>query len=269
MNPWLEGFWGDVHTSLTTYSRDAIQRQLPGDLQARMEEYLVVEEPGSGPNSSRRRISPDIFVGHSNSPLAKSTAPAATLIESTPDDLQEPIRFRLSDEPQTLREIQIVDVKAGRRVITAIEFISPANKTETGRAHYQRKQMEFIAAGVNLVEIDLLRFGHWVVSTEESQYPPSCRDPYRICVRRGNPISDREAYRVSYAFPLPSIRIPLRPGDEDVRLPLQTILNQAYENGRYGNDIDYSKPPEPPLEQTDADWITAWLKQLADEAEKP
>ena len=213
MNPWLEGFWGDAHTSLTTYSRDAIQQKLPVDLLARIVEY-----------------------------------------------------FRSNAEPQTLREIQIVDVKAGRRVITAIEFISPANKTELGRAQYQRKQMEFIAAGVNLVEIDLLRFGHWVVSTEESQYPPSCRDPYRICVRRSNPNSDREAYRVSYAFPLPSIRIPLRPGDEDVRLPLQTILNQAYENGRYGNDIDYSKPPEPPLEDSDAAWIFGWLKQRSDEA---
>jgi hypothetical protein len=38
MNPWLEAYWGDIHTSLTTYARDAIQVQLPPDLQARVED---------------------------------------------------------------------------------------------------------------------------------------------------------------------------------------------------------------------------------------
>lgn len=45
MNPWLETYWGDIHTSLTTYARDTIQRQLPSDLQARVEVYLSVFEP--------------------------------------------------------------------------------------------------------------------------------------------------------------------------------------------------------------------------------
>lgn len=40
MNPWMESHWGDVHTRLTMYSCDAIQRQLPADLHARVEEYL-------------------------------------------------------------------------------------------------------------------------------------------------------------------------------------------------------------------------------------
>lgn len=51
-------------------------------------------------------------------------------------------------------------------------------------------------------------------------------------------------YRASYAFLLPSIRIPLRPTDEDIRLPLQSLLDQAYMNGRYGDSLDYDQPPE-------------------------
>jgi hypothetical protein len=87
MNPWLEEFWGDIHTSLTTYASDAIQRQLPADLVARVEEYLAVDESTDG-NS---------------------------------------VRSRRQAEPQTLRFIEIVDLRAGRRVITAIEFLSLAS----------------------------------------------------------------------------------------------------------------------------------------------
>lgn len=44
MNPWFEAYWGDIHTKLTTYSCDVMQRQLPVGLQARIEEYLSVFE---------------------------------------------------------------------------------------------------------------------------------------------------------------------------------------------------------------------------------
>jgi hypothetical protein len=37
MDPYLEQFWGDVHHRLITYLSDAIQKQLPGDLRARVD----------------------------------------------------------------------------------------------------------------------------------------------------------------------------------------------------------------------------------------
>ena len=40
----------------------------------------------------------------------------------------EPDPARPQDEPQTLRHIEIVGGGNGERVITAIEFLSPANK---------------------------------------------------------------------------------------------------------------------------------------------
>jgi hypothetical protein len=43
MNPYLEQYWGDIHHRLITYSSDAIQKQLPGDLRARVDERVVVE----------------------------------------------------------------------------------------------------------------------------------------------------------------------------------------------------------------------------------
>jgi len=55
----------------------------------------------------------------------------------------------------------------------------------------------------------------------------------------------------------------LRHNESDIRLPLQSLVNVAYENGRYGNAIDYSNPPEIPLTGDDEAWIQAWLAQHA------
>ena len=43
MDPYLEPFWGDVHSSLIVYFRDQINDQLPADLQARVEESLMAD----------------------------------------------------------------------------------------------------------------------------------------------------------------------------------------------------------------------------------
>lgn len=43
MDPYLEQYWGDVHTTLMVYARNQINESLPDDLQARVEESLSVE----------------------------------------------------------------------------------------------------------------------------------------------------------------------------------------------------------------------------------
>src|SRR5208282_2453096 len=47
MDPYLEQFWGDIHHRLITYACDALQRQLPGGLLARVDERVFVE-PADG-----------------------------------------------------------------------------------------------------------------------------------------------------------------------------------------------------------------------------
>lgn len=257
MNPWLEAYWGDVHTRLTTYSCDAIQKQLPVELQARVEEYLSVLEPEDR-SSTARRISPDVHVveqpGVSPALVPEMSKAASILTED------EPVRIRRRSLPQTLHTIQIVDRKAGRRVVTAIEFISRANKSTTaGRDQYIGKQEQLIEAGVNLVEIDLIRGGSWVLAADSQNYPERCLGPYRVCVVRSENTAVAEVYRATFRARLPTIRIPLRAGDDDVMLPLQSILNMAYENGRYGNDLDYSQAPDPPLHELDQKWIDDYL----------
>lgn len=254
MNPWLEAYWGDIHTKLTTYACDFIQPHLPSDLQARVEEYLSVLEPDEETVSSRR-IVPDVQIVEQPGLSATESDVATAEILST-----ESVIIRRRAPPQTLRYIKIVDVKLHRRVVTAIEFISLANKaTDKGRLQYISKQNELIAAGVNLVEVDLLRAGGWVMAAQKDSYPPHMLGPYRISVVRATSPEEAEIYRATYRTSLPTIRIPLRETDADIQLPLQSLLNSAYENGRYGNDIDYSEMPDPAMAVKDFEWIRDYL----------
>jgi hypothetical protein len=65
-------------------------------------------------------------------------------------------------------------------------------------------------------------------------------------------------YRIPLRERLPAIRIPLRPADPDAVLDIQTLVDQAYQDGRY-DDIDYSEPFRPPLDPEDAAWAAALL----------
>ncbi len=65
---------------------------------------------------------------------------------------------RVYIEHATEGYIEIVDVKSGHRVVTTIEVLSPTNKRPgEGQRLYLQKQADMKQAGVNIVEIDLLR----------------------------------------------------------------------------------------------------------------
>jgi hypothetical protein len=55
--------------------------------------------------------------------------------------------------------------------------------------------------------------------------------------------------------PLPRLRIPLEPPDEDITLDLQPMIEAIYKRSRYALDIDYQKPCQPPLEEATSDWL--------------
>ena len=254
MNPFLESHWGDVHTSLTTYARDHLQPQLPSGLRARIEEYVAVESDEVR-EQSRSRFAPDVRVIERPTTLVESGVIATAAAD-------EPIIVPRQKEPETLHSIQIVDTATGHRIVTSIEFLSLANKVgEEGREQVQAKQRKMLAGDVNLVEIDLLRSGAWVLAVPKSTVPKECREPYRICAVRGNRQSVAEVYCVSLQQPLPTIRIPLRTGDKDISLQLQTLIDAAYMNGRYHEDIDYRKDPDPPLSGADKEWVDGLLRE--------
>ena len=77
--------------------------------------------------------------------------------------------IHLDIEPVTESYVEIVDVKSGHRVVTAIEVLSPTNKRPAeGQRLYLKKRDDLKLAGVNTVEIDLLRGGERVLMVPRS-----------------------------------------------------------------------------------------------------
>jgi hypothetical protein len=252
MDPYLESHWGDVHHRLITYACDRLQPLLPHDLRARVEEEVYVESPlGQG-----RILVPDVHV------LEKLRSKEPTIRKAIGNAaVAEPLIVEL-DEPITQGFIEIRETGTGKRVLTVIEVLSPVNKTSgAGQNQYRQKQEELLAGGVSLVEIDLLRAGQRRLPCALERLPRNYRTPYQVCVRRGWQPTTVAIYRVPLRERLPVIAVPLRPADDDVPLDLQALVDLAYQNGSYEDDLDYQADPEPPLASPDARWANTLLRQ--------
>jgi Protein of unknown function (DUF4058) len=211
MDPYLERHWGDVHHSVITYIRDWLQPRLPSDLRARMEERVYIDLP----NPQRAEYDPDVRVVErpQNSEAARpatAVAEPSTATEAEHGELlpTKPLLIHLDIEPVTEGYIEIIDVKSGHRVVTAIELLSLANKRAgKGRRLYLKKRKDQQSAGVNTVEIDLLRSGRRVLMVGTEQIPPSDRTTYQVCVWRGSRPNLVEVYRVPLRERLPVIGV--------------------------------------------------------------
>ena len=250
MDPYLEAHWRDVHARLIIYICDHIQAQLGGKLRARVEERLVVQADDVAVHA----IHPDARVFESaraDDARGGGTAVAAPTVQ--------PLIISLPSDDQTETFVEIVERGTHDRLVTVIELLSPTNKIggDDRRAYAIRRQ-EVRNAGANLVEIDLTRAGHrqlaaWPV-------PKSHRTAFQARVTRAHDRSRprAEVYAMPLEQPLPAIRVPLRPTDKDVTIDLQPLVDQAYRNGAY-DDIDYTRPPVPPLTRAEAAWAAELL----------
>jgi hypothetical protein len=159
--------------------------------------------------------------------------------------------------------VRIVDLSTHRRIVTAIEILSPGNKVgRASRAAYVTKRKDLLAdPKVNLVEIDLVREGDPLLMVRDSHVPWEYYHPYRVSVFRAAKRGQVEFFKATYRERLPVIPIPLRPRDRGATLDLQAVIDQCYENGDYARIIDYRKPPHPRLRDDDADWADRLLRK--------
>lgn len=252
MDPYLEKHWGDVHARLITYASDQLQKVLPRDLRARVEERVVVTGEGQ---ERGRSIFPDVRVIEKRARARRTSNGAIAAV------VAEPVVIELPDEPETQTFLEIRDVSSGSRLVTVVEVLSPSNK-KPGEAQeqYLRKQKDLIDAGVSLVEIDVLRAGEWILAVPYEAIDPPKRTPYRVVVRRGWRRLRVEYYPIPLRERLPAIHVPLRQTDTDVPLDLQALRDQCYENGGY-DDIDYRADPDPRLRGADARWAAQLLRR--------
>lgn len=251
MNPFFEQRWRDAHTMLIAYLRDALQEQLPEDLVAGAEEEVVTVGASESPATHR----PDVRV---QEPWALKE-PAATEVSTPPPAMPatEPIRVLLEEE--TERWIEIRD--ANGRLITVLEVLSLSNKLESAeRDRYLRKRRAFISAGVNLVEIDLVRQGVSVFPGVVRRVLHQAGAGYGVCVFRAARPVEQEVYPIRLRDRLPAIRVPLRPTDADGVVDLQALMDQCHERGRY-HRLNYRLDLDPPLPAEGAVWVDQILRE--------
>ena len=246
MDPYLERHPGDVHLSVLVGISEQLNERLPPDLVCRAN--ARVESVG-GPERPRTPLAP--FAAEDDRPAAPRAVPAAEA-------------FVVHHTEWTRRWLEVRPLRdrppnGYRGVMTVIELLRPELKFGRGLAAYRAEQAWRAAAGVSLVEIDLIRSGGWVLYPERHEVPPEFREPYRLAVtdlRDFTPVS--VLTRVRLRRPLPPISVPLRRGEEPVTLDLQPVIDRAWATGRYGTHYRADPPPFPP---DDAAWIADRVRE--------
>jgi hypothetical protein len=255
MDPYLEGrLWPDVHTSLATTMRQRLAPLVRPRYTVRLGVYVAED---SAPEAEIGIMYPDVEVLlGAASPIGEGVGPSGgptggpTPTVGTPAALTIPV---VSPVEARLVTVEIRDV-ASDTLVTAIEILSPINKTGEGLATYRRKRQRLHRAGVHLLELDLIRRGTRPVA--HPRIPPV---PYLAALTRGQ-AATTEIWPIGLQDRLPNLPVPLRPPDKDVELDLQATLATVYETAMYDLSIDYrAAPPPPVLSDHDARWVADLL----------
>jgi hypothetical protein len=245
MDPYIEspGTWSDFHGTFLMSIRAELNRSLPPGYVARWDRYVWIDESSAEPQELLGR--PDTFVSDT---LGRSDGHEAREALAAPAIVQVPVI-----EPQGKPFLKIIDMQ-GRRVVTAVELLSPANKTlGPKRDAYLTKREDYFRTKTNLVELDFLRSGQR--PPVDGRLPPA---DYYILICRACDYPQAGIWPLSVRDSLPSIPVPLNSAEPATWLALQPCLVRTYDEARFSEDIDYTQPPEPPLREPDA----AWAREL-------
>ncbi len=244
MDPYLESppFWGDLHGTMISVIKADLNQRLPANYSAWSDIYIWLHEP----DAETRRGKPDDFItsknaGASNEGRTVLTAPTTSLLPA--------VRRRGN------RYLKIKEAGSDR-VVTVIEFLSPANKAPgDDRDAFLAKRNEYLATGTNVVEIDLLRAGQRMPMGKPK--PP--RADYYVLVCQAVEFPRIGVWPFSVRDPLPDIPVPLDPEDGFIQLSLKSCFDLAYDQGSYRREVNYARPPRSGLQGQDA----AWAAQIA------
>lgn len=249
MDPYVESAenFRDLHSSLIFLIREVLNASLPKGYIARGTQLVWVDD--------ELHREPDVGVFGGDTPpesagdLAMLAGAVAVAEQPTPEPWEQPYLEILTTE--------------GKRLVTMVEVLSLSNKRagDNGRTSYRQKQQECRLAGVNMVEIDLLRGG---VHTTAAPLPELRRAigpiDYHACVMTSGSPTRYYAVPIRLTGRLPAVPVPLDPGVPPVSVELQPLFDRAYDTGRYADWINYRQQPEPPLTPEQQAWAEGILK---------
>jgi len=250
MNPYLENpeLWSSVQSRLIVAIADALSDIISQDYRIEIEKRTYWSDD----------TGEDLLIGIPDVALLSSAAKnkdAKAIKDTNSIAIAErttikPTRILLpTSEEINERYLEIREAKTGK-VITAIELLSPKNKKAgEGREAYLRKRQRIFQTQTHLIEIDLLRIHP---SFLQAQIPLS---DYRILISRSYERPSADLYAFSIRDRIPDLPIPLRQGELEPILDLQSLIHQVYQRGRYELAIDYSQLPKPALNEEDLIWF--------------
>ena len=257
--------WPSFHSGIITHTVETLNAVLPLRYRAVGEQSLQVIKSEETTHGIRR---PDVTIYQSGAgPKLAAVATAESAWIATIEETLTPV-----DE---LFAVIVYDQDGPRQhehlgtPVTRIELLSASNKSGGGGFDaYLMARREALLGGLPLVEIVLLHESGSPVLTMPA-YPHDANSyPYHITIsdpRR--PVDGQQVrdfgIRVDQAFPV--VQIPLADNDE-VAFDLNTVYEQTFAGGRWGQQIDYALPPERMDSYTSIDQqqIIARLSAIAD-----
>jgi len=248
MDPYLEtpAEWPGLHHLLITKATELLQPQVrERGYYVRIEGRIWLAEPD-------RTVVPDLAVHH-RAPRKAAQPTGVAVLEA-----DQPVRIERQTYEVREPYLEIFD-RQGDRLVTGIEIVSPANKSEgKGRELYRQKQRQLHQGGVHLVEIDLLRAGLHILDLPHDLLLRFRGWSYLVNVIRAGG-SEFEFYPIILQERLPRIGIPLKPSEPDAVLDLQLAFERAYDTGPYPDSIDYAADLLDPLNSDDSGWANQLL----------
>ena len=235
MDPYLEDeeFWHEFHSNLS----GAIQAQLVPlarpKYRVSVEPTIVYEAVETG---DRHFMRPDVTVLREVFTPAPATQAVA---EITPAPLIQEVEIEIEVK---LLAVGIYTTK-GKKLVTSIEILSPANKVRSSQAYeqYMRKRNRILNSPAHWLELDLFRAGPRIIL---GQNLPEA--PYFATLSRAHSRPKVEIWPMALGTPLPILPVPLLESDPDIPLDLNKAIAIIYDNAGYDYVVDYSQPPPPP-----------------------
>jgi hypothetical protein len=250
MDPYLElpSLWTDFHSRFIVYLAEYLRPLLRPRYVASVQTRAFIE------GLAQERI-PEVGIRHSL--VARPRTAAAVLSADVPLEVQVP---EVEIEESYLH---ILDLQMNQRVVTVLEVVSPTNKYQgPGRDAYLTKQTEVRRSDSHLVEIDLLRAGPHVLAVPERVARAPGPYDYLVCVNRAEDKRTRfQLYLRRLHERLPRFACPLAPGDDDVVVDLQAIVEQTYNRGGYEDLLRYDQPCVPRLSAEDQTWANRLIQE--------
>jgi Protein of unknown function (DUF4058) len=250
MNPYLEDptFWSQVHKRLIVAISDFLSPQLRPKYIVNIEErvYQTIDE------DSLLVGIPDVVVQRQQA-VTKADKKSIAVVSPPVEAVKVTLPM-----PEIVREsyLEVRNVR-NREVVTVIEVLSPKNKRPgEGRNAYEKKRLRVLGSCSNLVEIDLLRHGKQMQILQNN-----IQSNYRIIVSRGEQRPKGDLYAFNLRNPIPLFPLPLREGDVEPLVDLQTVLNELYDRASYDLVMDYSQEPVPALSEENAAWVDELLRE--------